>query len=524
MKARSTKLRTLLQGVGLGVLVTFHFMMYLVSPYHEMLYLHPAPLYGIYLGAIADLAAIAVLWMLVSNIKNAALWPFLWTGIVVIGIYDLSQLLDLSISRWTLAGIATASLVCLRLILLNDAWSRLTDQALRACLVLIGFSGLWMIPEMAYIATRSAGHETTAFRKTPKSTEVGASPRIVWLVLDELSYDKVYEHRWPGLSLVNFDRLRRQSVTFTNVQPAGYYTVNVIPSLFLGRTVSEVKTTSGGKVAVYLKDVQEWRGFDPAQTIFADARRLGWSSGISGWYNPYCRILADWVDSCWWSDQQPFRDDMNPRHTVWMNAAAPFLYWLKLLMPGVLPDRFSYWSSLVDGQTRDYQSGLERAEALLRDHAVRFKYIHLDVPHLPSIYDRKKRTFSIGGSYIDNLALADEALGRLLDLAEADPSWPQTTLIVCGDHSWRTPIWKIHAATWTPEDEAASGGRFDPRPVLSIHFPNQQRETAFTGQFSALALHDIIEDLLRQKTESKTSLSSWVDAIIARGTLGINAS
>jgi len=177
-------------------------------------------------------------------------------------------------------------------------------------------------------------------------------------------------------------------------------------------------------------------------------------------------------------------------------------------MPGRIPERFSYWANLADSQARDYEAGLERAKALLRDPAVRFSYIHLDVPHPPGIYDRKMRTFSKGGSYIDNLALADEALGQLLDLAEATPNWSETTLIVCGDHSWRTPIWQNHSQSWTREDQAASKGHFDPRPVLSIHFPKQQTESSYTDAFSALALHGVIEDMLRQKIDSESDLLS----------------
>ena len=374
MKVNSIKPRTLLEGAGVGLVVTLRFVSYLVSPYHELLYVHPAPFYNIYLGAIADVAAIALVWTQISRIKNAVLWALLWTGIIVTATYDFSLLMHLSMSRWVFAVVAPASLVTLGLLRLHNAWSGLADRVLRGCLVLIGFSALWMIPEMAYIAARSASRETTAFRKTPRLTKGATTSRIVWLVFDELSYDQVYEHRWPGLSLQNFDRLRLQSVTFTNVQPAANYTDKAIPSLFLGKTVSEIKRSAGGDVAVYLKDLQEWRTFNPGETVFADARRLGWSSGIVGWYNPYCRILKDWVDSCWWSNEQPFEDNLSQDHTVWMNAAAPFLHWVTLLVPGMIPNRFSYWSSLANSQAHDYQAGLDQAEALLRDHEVRFSY------------------------------------------------------------------------------------------------------------------------------------------------------
>ncbi len=72
----------------------------------------------------------------------------------------------------------------------------------------------------------------------------------------------------------------------------------------------------------------------------------------------------------------------------------------------------------------------------------------------------------------------------------------KTTVIVCSDHSWRVPMWRS-TPVWTKEDEAASQGRFDPRPVLMIHLPGQQAEQDVTAPFNELRLHEIIETLLR---------------------------
>ncbi len=100
------------------------------------------------------------------------------------------------------------------------------------------------------------------------------------------------------------------------------------------------------------------------------------------------------------------------------------------------------------------------------------------------------------GTYIDNLALADRVLGELMETLNATPSAAKTTVIVCSDHSWRVPLWRSTAA-WTKEDEAASHGRFDPRPVLMIHFPGQQAEHDVTTPFDEIRIHEIIEHLLR---------------------------
>ena len=139
---------------------------------------------------------------------------------------------------------------------------------------------------------------------------------------------------------------------------------------------------------------------------------------------------------------------------------------------------------------------LFRSEALIRDQSIGFVFIHLSVPHPPGIYDRRPGHHRVNGTYIDNLALADRTLSQLMATLNATPLANKTAVIVCSDHSWRVPMWRL-TATWTKEDEVASHGRFDPRPVLMIHFPGQQEEHVVPAPFASIGIHDIIERMLR---------------------------
>ena len=78
-------------------------------------------------------------------------------------------------------------------------------------------------------------------------------------------------------------------------------------------------------------------------------------------------------------------------------------------------------------------------------------------------------------TYLEQLsstALSSDAVRQLL---EGNNQWDTATIIVMGDHSWRTSfIWK-DSMTWTDEDETASqGGEFDPRPAYIVKLPNQK--------------------------------------------------
>jgi hypothetical protein len=80
----------------------------------------------------------------------------------------------------------------------------------------------------------------------------------------------------------------------------------------------------------------------------------------------------------------------------------------------------------------------------------------------------------------------------MLAILELQPRWAATTLIVQGDHSWRTDMWRP-VPGWSAEDERASdGGKWDPRPVLLIHASGQQSSNTVTAPTSLMFVHDFV--------------------------------
>ena len=309
----------------------------------------------------------------------------------------------------------------------------------------------------------------------------------MWLLFDELSFDQTFEHRFPGLALPAFDSLKSKSVVFSNLKPAGYYTDRVIPSYFLGVQVNNIRSSLDGDPTINVAG-KAWQAFDANATVFADAQRLGWTTGVVGWYNPYCRILAGTLNYCFWRMGDGQSDGALPEQSALQNALVPLV--------GRVRDLEHRPTFAQIKQAEDMAAVMPQAEALLRDERIGFVFIHLPIPHPPGIYDRNTGRERAGGSYIDNLALADRSLAEMMAALSTTASASKTTVIVCSDHSWRVPMWRL-TATWTKEDEVASHGRFDPRPVLMIHFPGQQEEHVVTAPFASIGIHDIIERMLR---------------------------
>ena len=150
-----------------------------------------------------------------------------------------------------------------------------------------------------------------------------------------------------------------------------------------------------------------------------------------------------------------------------------------------------------------------RTHALIEDDQVRFVFLHLPVPHPPGIYDRQRHMLRPGGTYLDNLVLADDSLGTLLQEIAATPSADQTTVVLSSDHSWRIPIWR-HNRFWSGEEERASGGRFDDRPVLMIHFPGQKSGNEMNAALSEMLEHDMIAEMLRGRINNPADLSNFL--------------
>ena len=508
-----TTLERSLEGLGCGVLLILRFTYTVLPPGYEAL-LHPFPVANVFWGPLIDLLCIATLAAGAFRIADRLdstnlLWLILPAGVIPLAVYDVVFLRHKTVHGTALfACMGCIVLFCFALWAFRAKWFGFTVRLIRGCLVLLGCSALWLMPELIYCAARSSVHEASQTIASHQSSVPAEASRIVWLVFDELSYAQTYDHRLAGLNLPNFDRLSSESVEFTNVHPAGFHTQEVIPSLLLGETVSKIKVSADGELSVYLPDVGQWRLFDGRRTVFADLQRLGWESGIAGWYFPYCRTLAGVVDSCSWVYHEPLPDNLDPEKSILSNAVAPYLYWLSALMPGTVMAQYGFNANLRHHFKHEYDLITQSGQILLNDPSVRFAYVHVNLPHPPGIYNRRTHSFSKGGSYLDNLALADQTLGRFLDSLERTPAWSHTTLIVCGDHSWRVGFW-AGSNRWTTEDQAVSMGHFDDRPVLEVHFPAQHFGATVLHSIPGIALHNMIEDIAKGRLQSAEDLVQW---------------
>ena len=360
----------------------------------------------------------------------------------------------------------------------------------------LGFTSLFGL--VLLVRMLDYGWQARALNATPQlhqrnlaATSLTPPPRVIWILLDELSFQQVYEQRFPGLSLPAFDRLAAKSTVFTHTIPAGNRTTLVIPSLMTGLPDDGLRISGDGQLhALHNPTTGAWQPFDPHQTIFQDALDHGYSTALAGWYNPYCRILPQVLDRCFWT----------------FNSTAAS--WNPLPLPsGLLRNKGEAATHIGD-----YQALLAAGDALLADPSSNFIFLHMPIPHPGGIFDRRRQSFTTGrSSYIDNLALADQYLAHVRTLLEQRGQWDTSAIIVMGDHSWRTYMW-AKSPDWTPEDQAASHGRhFDDRPAYIVKLPHQQTPAHIDTPFAAVRTRALMDAILTNRLQTPADLQAWAE-------------
>jgi Sulfatase len=372
-----------------------------------------------------------------------------------------------------------------------------------------GFGLLVIAPQIGYQALHNEPRERSSFARADLPAIPPSAPRIVWILMDELSYDQVFPSRQSDVVLPNFDSLAKSSVVFSAIRPVGTETENVLPALLLGRPIVAMRKPYADLPSYRTTPNGPWQRFTENETIFAEGHSYGWTTGVAGWYNPYCRLLPDVLDRCSWQYSEPGRaglaSGLGSTNSVLQNIVAmvPFREKINVLLhrPISIP---------TDPHRSDYTAVMEQAEDILNDSRIRFVFVHLPVPHPPGIFNRRLHTFSDHGNYLDNLALADQSLGELRSILQSTPAANNSTLIISSDHSWRTFFWQ-RTAGWSAEGPHASQYRYDPRPVLMVQLPGSTAGQVIAKPVDALVVHRILEDLLRGHMQSPADLNDLLD-------------
>jgi hypothetical protein len=473
----------------------------------------PFPLDGILYAQIADILILGLLlFAILGPLSRTRLYPRVRLILIVILppiiLERTRYILPFNLPGWTILLLAAvwAAVVLLLLFRFSSRY-RFLMRAGDFLGIFLAVFALCSITQLLYIRHWKPGPQQHTPAWATSAQPPRQHPLLVWVVFDELSYDQLFEHRATSLALPNFDALRSQSTLFTDAQPIGDKTVKVLPSLLTGHVIDGFKFTLDNRLLVRNTAIPGFHLLTPSQTVFADAQQQGWRSAAVGWYNPYCALFAGTIDDCYWMNLDKIDGPMAQQSSFWQNTWSP----LRQAAIGLVdPARVGRDDCAFDVRQRalTYIDLEQHTQQLLHTGQADFVFLHLPIPHSPNIWSRAQNAYTqqCGSSYLDSLALADRELGRILTTLQHSPRWKDTTLIVEGDHSWRTYLWDNQPA-WTPEDQAAvdrdtTPDGFDPRPAVIIHQPNQTQPQTIASPWSLLNVHAVVEQVLHGKPVS----------------------
>jgi hypothetical protein len=505
LRYRMTKLefaKKFAQSIGLSSLI-------LVMNYGDLLgggsdvRMHvPFPLVGICLAQMADIVILAILIFVgLVALKQTRYYPIVRLALAISVPWYLVERLRAEIP-FDVTGTLIVCMIVWGVVLVTllrkfPHWYRFAIRGGNAVGVFFAVFAIVSFLQLGFVMRWKPGpyQNHAAWATTPQPPR--HHPKVVWIIFDELSYDQVFGHRAKDLSLPNFDALRSQSTLFTNTQPIGVKTVKIVPSLLIGHTVDDYHFSFRNRMWVHNLGEGESHPITGQDTIFGDAKKQGWRTSAVGWYNPYCTIYGDSIDDCYWMNLDRIDGNMSQLASFWSNTYEPLKQVVREVKAPSRADR--------DTCTYDVRQRLKTAidlqqhtYSMLRDDQSDFVFLHMPIPHSPNIWSRIEDNYTTfcDSSYLDNLALADKVLGRMMQILRASPRWDDTTVIVEGDHSWRTWIWQ-NLPAWTDEDDAEARHGFDPHPAMIIHQPGQTTPLTNDRPWSILNVHEVLEQTVK---------------------------
>jgi hypothetical protein len=412
-------------------------------------------------------------------------------------------------------ALGMALFVLLIFVTVRYGLDRVTRSAAIVALVLTPFGVIGMA-QGTWLAIKYARewHDRPSASVLPAN--VNKTPRVLWLIFDEMSESVAFAARPASVTLPNFDRLRTEALFATNGFPPAGHTTQSIPALLTGRLVASVQPAGPNELMLTFPSQSPAVGWSTQPDIFSEARAAGLNTAVVGWYHPYCRVVGARLTSCHW---QPVSVSDPPNQLGIIEKMLRQDIDLVTLLPfsGTLRDH------LLERSAQDYrvpqlavyQTLLVDAERAAIDPDLGLTFVHLPIPHPPYIYDRQKGAWdtSEDAEYLDNLALADRALGELRQTMERAGTWDDTTILISSDHWWRTDYWRPVKSDsfWSNADSLSQGDLVDHRIPFLVKLAGQRTALTYDAPFNTILTHDLILDIVNRKVSRADQLITWLN-------------
>jgi sulfatase-like protein len=392
------------------------------------------------------------------------------------------------------SGVTLLLVICaIMLVLVLLRWpTKLSRMAATVLLMLFPFVPVTYLQGIVAV-THQAPAVFAPKPLAPPLQDAKTTPRMLWIIFDELDQRLVFDERPASIALPEFDRFRRQALSASQAYSPSNKTLTSLPALITGRWVTQAEEVNADKLLVQFVDAPEPVPWSQVPSVFSKARTAGFNTALIGFYHPYCRILST-LTSCWWYDMP----------MLWNSLRGGLLYTMLDQARSLFetPTLSLFNQSLATMRhAHDHQDFVECAERVATNPVYGLSLLHFGIPHGPHFYDRVTYQPVLGNApfrgYVNSLVLTDHTLGQLRRAMERAGMWDTTTILISADHSFRSL--------------QALGGKQDHRIPFLLKLSGQDTAVGYELPFNSIITHDLILAILHSELVTPQEVIAWLD-------------
>jgi hypothetical protein len=329
------------------------------------------------------------------------------------------------------------------------------------------------------------------------------APRVIWVIFDEWDQDLTFSERPSRIQLPEIDRLRATGFSATEAIRPNMFTDWSMPALTTGIALDDIKPDGPADLLIRPVGAPKFIRWSEQDTVFRDARKMGFNTAVVAWAIPYCRVLNNDLSGCWWwSGSSQFNSVGNTLPEMVVDRMRS-LYETAYRSPfgQSLSTARHIWVT---------DSVVAKSLEVACDPNVGLALLHMPVPHPPYFYNaatgkNDRAATPVTGifrqtqaGYIDALALTDKIVGQLRRAMEQAGVWDSTTLIFSADHPYRH----------RPELDGHPVGR---RVPYLVKFAGSQKPVSYGAAFSSRITRKLIQAILSGQLSRVEEIPSWID-------------
>ncbi|MDX2154766.1 MAG: sulfatase-like hydrolase/transferase [Bryobacteraceae bacterium] len=356
--------------------------------------------------------------------------------------------------------------------------------------------------------------------KAPLARAAGkpAAKKVIWILFDELDGRLVLEPD-AAVRLPNLERLAAESLNARRTQMAAADTLEAVPALFTGQKVTKARPSGDRDLELTFADgsVRRWSS---TPNLFREARARGLGTAAAGYYHPYCRVLPDAFNECYWEPAVlPLAAWKSYMEQL---KGSPVLYQVfreTRFHPWLLPLLGEYWKrdsivpeeeELINRQRAVLDHLLQQGKSLAADPSIGILYLHLPLPHPPGVWKAREQrpAHAYEGTYLENLEVADRILGEYRAHLEGQGVWQQAAILVTSDHALRAEMWK-GLKGFMPRTPLLNR---PPRVPFLLKLPEGGPGRTYEQPISAVVAPGLLQAYLAGQVRTYDDAARWLDS------------